>query len=158
MLDLGSKDKSFYNKMIAISVPIMLQNLISSVLNMVDTVMVGALGEAQLAAVGLANQIFFVFFLLIYGINSGCGIFIAQYWGSKDEENIKRTVGFSVVVGAVVGLIFTLVAFYLPRQIMQLFTIDNIVIEYGIDYMRFVSIGYVLTSISIAYSFAARNI
>ncbi|MDF2891895.1 MAG: family efflux transporter [Clostridia bacterium] len=158
MLNLGFKDKSFYNKMIAISIPIMLQNLISSVLNMVDTVMVGALGEAQLAAVGLANQVFFVFFLLIYGINSGCGIFIAQYWGSKDEANIKRTIGFSVVVGAVVGLIFTLVAFYLPGQIMQLFTTDRTVIKYGIDYMRFVSLGYVLTSISIAYSFAARNI
>lgn len=158
MLSLDFKDRSFYNKMLAISIPIMLQNLMSSVLNMIDTVMVGVLGEAQLAAVGLANQVFFVFFLLIYGINSGCGIFIAQYWGSKEEDNIRKTVGFSVVVGAVVGLLFTMVALYLPRQIMQLFTVDSAVIEYGIIYMRFVSLGYVLTSISIAYSFAARNI
>ncbi|MDF2592841.1 MAG: family efflux transporter [Clostridia bacterium] len=158
MLNLNFKDRAFYNKMFTIAVPIMLQNLMSSLLNMIDTVMVGALGDAQLAAVGLANQVFFVFFLLIYGINSGCGIFIAQYWGSKDEDNIKRTVGFSVVVGTVVGLLFTLVALYLPRQIMQLFTTDSAVIEYGIIYMRFVSLGYVLTSISIAYSFAARNI
>jgi putative MATE family efflux protein len=158
MLKLDLKDQSFYNKLLSISIPIMLQNLISSVLNMVDTAMVGALGEAQIAAVGLANQVFFVFFLLIYGINSGCGIFIAQYWGSKDEENIKRTVGFSVVVGAVVGLVFTLIAIGLPRQIMQLFTTDNAVIEHGIMYMRYVSMSYLLTSVSIAYSFAARNI
>jgi putative MATE family efflux protein len=158
MLSLDFKDRIFYNKMFAIAVPIMLQNLMSSVLNMIDTVMVGALGEAQLAAVGLANQVFFVFFLLIYGINSGCGIFIAQYWGSKEEDNIRKTVGFSVVVGVVVGLLFTMVALYLPRQIMQLFTVDSAVIEYGIIYMRFVSLGYVLTSVSIAYSFAARNI
>lgn len=158
MFDLGLKDRSFYNKMIAIALPIMLQNLISSVLNMVDTVMVGALGEAQIAAVGLANQVFFVFFLLIYGINSGCGIFIAQYWGSKDEGNIKRTMGFSVIFGAVVGLMFTLIALYLPRQIMQIFTTDEVVIKHGIGYMRYVSLSYVLTSISIAYSFAARNI
>lgn len=158
MLNLNFKDRSFYNKMLAIAVPIILQNLMSSLLNMVGTVMVGALGEAQIAAVGLANQVFFVFFLLIYGINSGCGIFIAQYWGSKDEDNIRRTVGLSVVVGVVVGLLFTVVALYLPRQIMQLFTVDNAVIEYGIIYMRYVSIGYVLTSLSIAYSFAARNI
>jgi putative MATE family efflux protein len=158
MLSLDFKDRIFYNKMFAIAVPIMLQNLMSSVLNMIDTVMVGALGEAQLAAVGLANQVFFVFFLLIYGINSGCGIFIAQYWGSKEEDNIRKTVGFSVVVGVAVGLLFTMVALYLPRQIMQLFTVDSAVIEYGIIYMRFVSLGYVLTSVSIAYSFAARNI
>jgi putative MATE family efflux protein len=158
MLKLDLKDQSFYNKLFAISIPIMLQNLISSLLNMIGTIMVGALGEAQIAAVGLANQVFFVFFLLIYGINSGCGIFIAQYWGSKDEDNIKRTVGFSVVVGTVVGLAFTLIALYLPRQIMQLFTVDNSVIEYGIGYMRYVSLSYVLTSISIAYGFAARNI
>lgn len=158
MLNLNFKDRNFYNKMFAIAVPIMLQNLMSSLLNMIGTVMVGVLGEAQLAAVGLANQVFFVFFLLIYGINSGCGIFIAQYWGCKDEDNISTTVGFSVVVGAVVGLLFTLVALYMPRQIMQLFTVDNAVIEYGIIYMRFVSLSYVLTSISIAYMFAARNI
>jgi len=158
MFDLGLKDRHFYNKMLSISIPIMLQNLISSVLNMVDTVMVGALGEAQIAAVGLANQVFFVFFLLIYGINSGCGIFIAQYWGSKDEENIKRTISFSVIAGAAVGLAFTLVALYMPRQIMSLFTTDVKVIEYGIGYMSYVSLSYVLTSISIAYSFAARNI
>ena len=158
MLNLNFKDRSFYNKVFAIAIPIILQNLISSLLNMIDTVMVGALGESQLAAVGLANQVFFVFFLLIYGINSGCGIFIAQYWGSKDEDNIRRTVGFSVTVGTVVGLLFTLVALYLPRQIMQLFTVDNAVIEHGIIYMRYVSLGYVLTSVSIAYSFAARNI
>lgn len=158
MFKLDFKDHKFYTKLFAIAIPIILQNLISSVLNMVDTVMVGALGEAQIAAVGLANQVFFVFFLLIYGINSGCGIFIAQYWGSKDEDNIRRTVGFSVVVGAIVGVLFTLIAFYLPKQIMQLFTVDQAVIEYGIGYMRYVSLGYVLTSISIAYSFAARNI
>lgn len=158
MFDLGLKDRNFYNKMIAISLPIMLQNLISSVINMVDTVMVGALGEAQIAAVGLANQVFFIFFLLIYGINSGCGIFIAQYWGSKDEENIKRTLGFSVITGALVGLTFTLIALYLPKQIMHLFTADETVVKYGVVYMRYVSVSYVLTSISIAYSFAARNI
>lgn len=158
MFNLGFNDHNFYNKMFALSLPIMLQNLISSVLNMVDTVMVGVLGEAQLAAVGLANQVFFVFFLLIYGVNSGCGIFIAQYWGNRDEENIKRTLGFSVIIGTIVGLIFTLIALYLPRQIMQLFTSDKAVIGYGITYMRYVSFSYVMTSISIAYSFAARNI
>jgi putative MATE family efflux protein len=158
MLSLNFKDRIFYNKMFAIAIPIMLQNLMSSLLNMVGTVMVGVLGEAQLAAVGLANQVFFVFFLLIYGINSGCGIFIAQYWGNKDEDNIRRTVGFSVVVGALVGLLFTMIVLFLPRQIMQLFTVDNAVIEYGIIYMRFVSFSYILTSVSIAYSFAARNI
>jgi putative MATE family efflux protein len=158
MLSLNFKDRIFYNKMFAIAIPIMLQNLMSSLLNMVGTVMVGVLGEAQIAAVGLANQVFFVFFLLIYGINSGCGIFIAQYWGNKDEDNIRRMVGFSVVVGALVGLLFTMIVLFLPRQIMQLFTVDNAVIEYGILYMRFVSFSYILTSVSIAYSFAARNI
>lgn len=158
MLNLNFNDRNFYKKMLAISLPIMLQNLISSVLNMVDTVMVGALGEAQIAAVGLANQIFFLFYLVIYGINSGCGIFIAQYWGSKDEESIRRTLGFSIIMGAAVGFMFTLIVLCMPRQIMLLFTADEAVIEYGISYMRYVSLSYVMTSISIAYSFAARNI
>lgn len=158
MFDLGLKDTKFYSKMYAIALPIMLQNLLSSVVNMVDTVMVGALGKEQIAAVGLANQVFFIFFLLIYGINSGCGIFIAQYWGSKDEDNIRKTLGFSVLVGTLVGLVFTLVAFYLPRQIMGLLSPDQAVIEHGTVYMRYVSASYLLASISVSYSFAARNI
>ncbi len=158
MLDLGLHDKKFYNKLFTIAVPIMVQNLISSVLNMVDTVMVGALGAPQIAAVGLANQIFFVFFLLIYGINSGCGIFIAQYWGSKDKENIRKTMAFSILVGTTVGLIFTLLALYIPRQILMLFRVEPDVLEYGVGYIRYSALSYLLASIAVSYSFAARNI
>jgi putative MATE family efflux protein len=158
MMNLGLHDKTFYNKLFKISIPIILQNLISSVLNMVDTVMVGSLGAPQIAAVGLANQIFFVFFLLIYGINSGCGIFIAQYWGSRDRENIRRTMAFSILVGTAVGLIFTFLALYMPRQILILFRIEPDVLAYGVEYMRYSALSYLLASISVSYSFAARSI
>jgi len=85
----NNKEKNFYKAMLAIALPITLQNLISSSLNMVDTIMIGRLGETEIAAVGLANQIFFLFALLLFGTNSGASIFIAQFWGKKDIVNIK---------------------------------------------------------------------
>ncbi len=72
-------DKDFFKKMMVIAIPVALQNLISSSLNMVDTVMIGQLGEESINAVGLANQFFFVLVLLLFGISSGASIFIAQF-------------------------------------------------------------------------------
>ena len=76
-------DKVFLKSMLAITLPITLQDLIISSLNMVDTLMISTLGDASIAAVGLANQVFFLYILLIFGINSGSSIFIAQFWGKK---------------------------------------------------------------------------
>lgn len=79
-----SEDKKFLRKTIAISIPIILQQLLNTVLNLVDTMMIGTLGQSTIAAVGLANKVFFVFTLLLFGIVSGSSVLTAQYWGNKD--------------------------------------------------------------------------
>ncbi|HSN65045.1 MAG TPA: MATE family efflux transporter, partial [Fusibacter sp.] len=85
MVSLGyKKNLDFYKMLITISIPIVIQNLISSSLNLVDNVMVGQLGETYIAAAGLANQVFFVMTLILFGGNSGISIYIAQYWGKKE--------------------------------------------------------------------------
>ena len=76
-------DKKFLKSMFKLAAPIMLQNLIFSSLNLVDGVMIGQLGESAVAAVGVANQIFFLVSLLFFGVGSGSAIFAAQYWGQK---------------------------------------------------------------------------
>ncbi len=158
MIKVTSKDKSFYISMLTIAVPIALQNLVSSSLNMVDTVMIGRLGEKEIAAVGLANQYFFILILLLFGINSGGAIFTSQFWGKKDILNIKKVLGISLLFGGGISLIFTVLAFFTPTFILKIFTEDPTVIELGSKYLKIVSLSYFITAISFAYSFTLRSI
>ncbi|SHF09034.1 putative efflux protein, MATE family [Tissierella praeacuta DSM 18095] len=152
------KNKEFLRDMLAIAIPIALQNLITSSLNMVDTLMISQLGKSSIAAVGLANQLFFFYSLIIFGINSGSSIFISQFWGKKDIENIKRILGLAVSLSTLAGLVFTIVAFFSPEMIMKFFIDDEIVIRLGSDYLRIVSLSYIITGIGFAFSIASRSI
>ncbi|MFA5577502.1 MAG: MATE family efflux transporter [Tissierellaceae bacterium] len=151
-------DKKFLRDMLLIAVPIALQNLITSSLNMVDTLMISELGKSAIAAVGLANQLFFFYTLIIFGINSGGSIFISQYWGKKDTDNIKRILGLAVALSAFAGLIFTIIAFFFPQYVMRFFIKEALVIELGSEYLRIVSLSYIVTGIGFAYSIASRSI
>ena len=90
MEKIFNMDKSFIKKVIILALPIVIQNFISSSLNIIDTMMIGKLGESEIAAVGIANQYFFMLNILMMGLFSGIGIFISQYFGKKDEKNIKK--------------------------------------------------------------------
>lgn len=152
------EDKKFYKIMISITLPIALQNLITSSLNMVDTVMIGRIGEANIAAVGMANQYFFLFVLLLFGVNSGAAIFVAQFWGKKDIPNIRRILGIGILLGGIISGLFTVGALAFPRIIMRVFTNDMNVVILGAKYLRIVSFSYIITSISFAFGIASRSI
>ena len=157
-MQLILKDKNFYKVMLGIALPIVLQNLISSSLNMVDTLMITSLGEASIAAVGLANQVFFFFVLILFGINSGSSIFVAQFWGKRDVKNIRRILGIALMIGGALSIIFAASAFFMPKAIMRIFTKDIEVVELGVKYLRIVSISYLLTAVSFSFSVASRSI
>ena len=89
------RDKDFFRAMLAIAVPVAFQQLISASLNMVDVLMVGQLGESSIAALGLANQLFFLLILFLFGVTSGMAIFTAQFWGKGDVESIRHVMGIS---------------------------------------------------------------
>jgi len=152
------KDKKFLKDMLTIAVPIALQNLITSSLNMVDTLMISDLGKSSIAAVGLANQLFFFYALIIFGINSGSSIFISQFWGKKDTKNIKRILGLAVSLSAVAGLLFTVIAFFYPETVMRFFIKEAVVVKLGSEYLKIVSLSYIITGVGFAYSIAARSI
>lgn len=152
------KDKNFYKLLAAIALPITLQNLIMSSVNLVDTLMITQLGDANIAAVGLANQLFFFFSLILFGVNSGSSIFVAQFWGKRDIINIRRILGLALTICGGVSLIFTTGAFFAPGFIMRIFTKEKDVVELGIKYLRIISISYVLTAISFSYNTALRSI
>ncbi len=154
--DTKLNQSSFYDTLLVLAIPIMIQNLITSSINMIDTVMIGKIGETEIAAVGIANQYFFLFNLIIVGITSGGGIFISQYWGQKDKENILKTVGISLFLSIGVSITFMLIALIIPEYIVSLFNKDPYVIQLAVDYLLIVSISYVFTAISLAFGVSSR--
>ncbi len=152
------ENKKFYTTLVAITIPIVIQNLIASSINMLDTVMIGNVGQEELAAVGIANQYYFLFSLSIFGVAAGCGVFIAQLWGKKDIKNIKSTLGIGLISGVLITLIFVAFGMIYPKQIMGIFSTDPKVIELGKDYLLIVSISYILTAISFSYASALRSV
>ncbi len=152
------KNKKFLKAMFAIALPITLQNLVASSVNMLDTLMITSLGEASLAAVGLANQVFFFYAVTIFGVATGSSIFLAQFWGKKDTKNIARIMGISLAIVSVLGIIFTIAALFIPEFIMKIFSNDSEVISLGVDYLKIVSLTYIITGISFTYAVASRSI
>lgn len=151
-------DKEFYKKMLKIALPVMIQNFISSFLNMIDTVMVGKLGEIEIAAVGIANQYFFFFNMFLIGLCAGCSVFISQFWGKKDVENIKRIMGIGIISAVMVSLVFMVLGFLGPEKIMATFNNDPTVIDLGARYLRIVLVSYIFTGIAFVYHFSLRSI
>lgn len=153
-----NEDKDFYKKLTKITIPIVLQNFIASSINMLDTLMIGSLGEVELASVGIANQFYFIFSLAIFGISAGCGVFIAQLWGKKDDKNIKKVLGLGLISGTMIALLFTLAAIFMPEHIMGIFNKETQVISKGSSYLIIVAISYILTMITFNYAAALRSI
>ena len=155
-LDL-SKSKEFYIKLIAIAIPIALQQLIVSSLNLVDTFMIASLSKEAIAGVGAANKLFFLLNLFLFGMSSGSSILTAQFWGTKDIDGIKKVYGLSLAIAMAGSFLFTIMAVVFPKFVMGIFTTDLMVIEEGANYMRIVGISYVFTSITFITSFVLRS-
>ena len=147
----------FYSQLLKIAGPIMIQSLLGSSLSFVDTLMIGQLGDVQIASVGLANQMFFLIILILFGVSSGSSVFIAQFWGSKNLGKIYMTMGISMILSLAAGLLFSLTSVISPRFVMAIFSPDPAVIEAGAVYLRIVGVSYLFTAVSIIFAFALRS-
>ena len=151
------KDRTYYSTLLRIALPIVTQNFISSSLNLIDVTMLGQLGEVTVAAVGLANQVFFLLTLMLFGTYSGVGVFTSQLWGKGDKEGIHKVLGIGLMIGLAGSLIFTILALVIPEQVLGLYSEDPAVIETGTSYLRIVGWSYAITAVSFAYSSVLRS-
>ncbi|EHK2335153.1 MATE family efflux transporter [Clostridium perfringens] len=143
-----TRDKRFYRLLFSIALPIAVQNLITFMVSMVDTLMVGALGEIQLSAVSIANNLFFVLTILMFGLAGGSNIMISQYWGKGNVKTIHKILAIMYRVCLLITGIFIFIALFLPKYFMGIFTTDKTVIDFGASYLRIVCIGYLFYSIT----------
>lgn len=152
------RDRGFLRTMLDLAVPVGIQQFLVAGLNMVDVVMIGQLGEASIAALGLANQVFFLLVLCLFGVTSGMAIFTAQFWGRQEVESIRKVLGICLAVALSVGVFFALAATLLPETILGFYTPDPEVIALGSSYLRIVGISYIFMAITTSYFAVLRSI
>ncbi|GAK58850.1 MATE efflux family protein [Candidatus Vecturithrix granuli] len=152
-----SEKRQFYQTLVKLAIPVSIQNMISSSLNLVDTIMIGQLGAVEVAAVGLANRLFFVFILVSFAISSGTAIFTAQFWGKKDVQHIGKVMAIALTLIIAVSLIFSFGALVIPDLVMRIFTKDRLVISNGSTYLRVIGWSYLLSAVTMLYAFILRS-
>jgi putative MATE family efflux protein len=151
------QDREYYRALIRLAFPIALQSLITSSLTMIAVLFIGQLGETAVASVSLANQIFFLLNLMVFGVVSGCAIFVAQLWGKQDVHNIRRVIGLTMKLALAISLFFTLAALIIPETILKIYSSDPEVIAMGSSFLRLISGTYGFFSVTIVFSMASRS-
>ncbi len=157
-------DKAFYKMVLTIAVPIMVQNGISNFVSLLDNLMIGRVGTNALSGVAIANQLMFVFFLLIFGATAGVGIFTAQYHGLGDVKGVRETFRFKMVANTVLCLLSILVFYRYSEVLISQFLKGEgapedaaETLQIGQRYMRIMLIGLLPVGLSQAYSGTLRD-
>ena len=142
------ENKTLFEKLFRIALPIAIQGVVSGTLGLIDTLMVGFLGEAELAAVGIATQIFFIHYLFLFGFTSGSSTFVAQFYGTKDMKNIRKVIGFAITVAFGVGVVFFILSFFFTEQILRIYSNDPKVIAMAVPYVKIGTITFFFLAVS----------
>ena len=155
---LGIEWGSFYRTVIALVVPMALQNLINVGVTAADVIMLGAVGEDALSGASLAGQVQYIMTLFLFGLTSGATVLTAQYWGKGDKDAIEKILGIAVKTAVFVTALFTAAALVVPGLLLRIFTGDPVVIAEGIKYLRIVAFTYIMIGITQAYLYIMRSV
>ena len=146
---------SFYKRIFALSIPVMVQNGITNFVNLLDNVMIGSLGIEALSAVSIVNQFVFIFNLLIFGASAAAGIFTAQYHGYGDHEGVRSTARFKLLVNTLASIVCVVLFLVLDDQLISLFLHDGsaegdlaLTLALGKEYLWIAVIGFVPFALS----------
>lgn len=144
------RDRQFYRRIFTIAIPIALQNLITLVTSMMDTVMLGQADKTGvlLSASSLANQPFFILTITTFGLSGAASVLAAQYWGKGDTRSIRSIFSLIIKAAAILSFLMGTVVLLFPGPIMGLYSNDPAVIEKGVDYLRIIGFAYYTFGIS----------
>lgn len=152
-----SKQSSYIPLLLSLAIPIALQNLINVGVSVTDTVMIGKLSEVQLSGISYANQPYFIFTTLLFGLASGSIVLTAQYWGKKELEPIRHILGLMLRIAIVFGFCLSVLVLLYPETTMAIFTNEELVIEQGAKYLQIVGFSYVFSGFTGVYLMGMRS-
>lgn len=151
------REPGFYHRLWRLSLPIILQNLITTSLGFADTFMVGLLGNAEMAAVTAANVPIFIIQVVIFGFQSGLAVLVSQYWGRGDIDNINRCIGVALYAVTGFATAISLITFFFPAQVLGLITPNQALIDLAVSYIQIVGFSYIFNGISSIYAGVQRS-
>lgn len=154
-------DKKFWKTAVRLTVPVALQNLLTSSFTLADTLLVSSLGTVALSAVGMIGQWAWLMNMILVGFCSGTSVFISQYWGIQDLKKIRHIGGISISFSLIVSVLFTIISIAIPQYVIRIFNSDPEVIAVGADYLRVVAFSYIpiaLTNILAAVLRAVEDV
>ena len=156
--------RAFYTMVLAIVVPIIIQNAITNFVNLLDNIMVGKIGTDQMTGVSIANQLLFVANLCVFGGMSGAGIFSAQYHGAGNREGVQHCFRYKVYLAVLLTVCSVLVFSLLGEPLISLYLNDGDALDrsartlqFGMDYMRVMLWGFAPFAFSQAYASTLRE-
>lgn len=157
-------DKKFYKGVLAIAIPIMLQNGITNFVSLLDNIMIGRVGTVEMTGVAIANQLIFVFNLCIFGALSGAGIFGAQFHGKNDVEGVRNTLRFKLISCTVLAVAGGLILYFFGGNLVTLYLKGEGSVEdaaaslgFGRSYINILIVTFVPYAIAQAYSSSLRE-
>ncbi len=157
MFSYLKRGPGFYQEVVLLAVPIVLQYLVTNALSLVDTFMVGVLGESPMAAVTLANIPCYVLLMVIFGIQSGSAVLISQHWGKSDPDSINRIIGIGLYLAGGITLFFSLLLYFFPVPFLSLFSNNEALVLQAASYGKIVGFSYFFNSLTEVYLGAHRS-
>lgn len=150
-------DMGFWRIALKLAFPVAMQNLLTSSFILVDTIMVGQLGDLSLSAVGMAGQFGWFLNMITFGMCSGAAVFISQYWGAKDTTGIRRTYGIAVVSVCLISALFFVIGLLFPEGVVRIFNREPDVVEAGAAYLRIACWSYLATGVNMVFCIVLRS-
>ena len=157
-------DRAFYRRVLGVAIPIIIQNGITNFVSMLDNIMVGQVGTVPMSGVAIVNQLLFVFNLCVFGAASGAGIFTAQFFGSQDQEGVRHTFRFKIMVGLLLGAAGIGIFLTAGPPLINLYLTGEgsakdaaLTLAYGLRYLRVMLFGLLPFALSNAYASTLRE-
>ncbi|MDD6614685.1 MAG: MATE family efflux transporter [Lachnospiraceae bacterium] len=152
------KDKNFYRSVALLAVPIAVQSMITVGVNMMDTIMVGRLGETELSAVSLANTFINIYHILCMGLSMGASVLVARFNGMKDQVDMQKSVAIMYRLTVLIASLFCIITLAAPEAIMHIYSRETAIIERGVEYLRWSAVTYYLLGLSLTTTIILRAV
>ena len=151
-------DKEFYKNVVRIAVPVSLQQLITVGINLMDTIMLSSMGDAQLSASALAGQFINLFQIFCMGIGMGASVLTSRFWGMQDKEGLRKAITIMLRICLAFAAVFTLATLISPQMVMRIYTSEKVTVDYGVLYLRWLLPTYFCMGLSLTCTIVLRSV
>lgn len=151
-------DRHFYQQILQLAIPVSLQQLITVGINLMDTVMLSSMGDAQLSASSLASQFINIFQICCMGLGMGASVLTSRFWGMQDKHSLRKSITIMLRLCLIFASVFTVATWLRPDLIMRIYSNDPEIITYGVSYLNWLLPTYFCMGLSLTCTIVLRSV